>query len=195
LEEMPVNEQKVLDILGQTGARLEGHFRYSSGLHGAVYIQCGRVFQHAEHAEPLCKALAARFSGVDAVAGPAMGAVIMSYEVSRHLGCRNIFTERDGGAMTLRRGFTISPGERVLVVEDAVTTGKSALEVISLCKSLGAEVVGVGALVDRTAGRRPFENLPFEALIKLDIPAWTEEECPLCREGIPCVKPGSRPGA
>ena len=189
-----MNEQKVLDILDQAGARMEGHFRLSSGRHGAVYIQCGRVFQHAKHAEILCKALAERFSGIDAVIGPALGAVIMSYEVSRHLGCRNIFAEREGGEMTLRRGFSINPGERLLVVEDAITTGKSALEVISLCKGLGAEIAGVGGLVDRTSGENPF-GVPFEALVKLNIPTWTEDECPLCKEGIPCVKPGSRPGA
>jgi orotate phosphoribosyltransferase len=189
-----MNEQQVLEILTQTEARLEGHFRYSSGLHGGVYIQCGRVFQHAIYAEALCKALAGRFSGVDAVIGPALGAVIMSYETSRHLGCRNLFAERDGGEMVLRRGFTVKPGERLLIVEDAITTGKSALEVVSLCKKLGAEVVGVGALVDRTTKGDPFGDIPFEALIKLDIPAWAEEDCPLCKKGIPCVKPGSRPG-
>jgi orotate phosphoribosyltransferase len=190
-----MEEKKVLDILDETGARLEGHFRLSSGRHGAVYIQCGRVFQYPKHAEALCKSLAERFEGADAVIGPALGAVIMSYEVSRHLGCRNLFAEREGGTMALRRGFAVKPGERLLVVEDAITTGKSALEVVSLCRSLGAEVVGVGALVDRTGGRKPFEGIPFEALVKLDIPAWTEEECPLCRKGVPSVKPGSRPGA
>jgi orotate phosphoribosyltransferase len=95
--------------------------------------------------------------------------------------------------MALRRGFAIEPGERILVVEDAITTGKSALEVVSLCRGLGAEIVGVGALVDRTGDRKPFEGTPFEALVRLEIPTWTEEECPLCKEGIPCVKPGSRP--
>jgi len=192
---MLMNEQQVLNILDKTGARLEGHFQLSSGRHGAVYIQCGRVFAQAEQAEALCKALAGRFSGIDAVIGPALGAVIMSYEVSRHLGCRNLFAEREDGKMTLRRGFSVKPGERLLVVEDAITTGKSALEVISLCRDLGAEIVGVGSLVDRTASGNPF-GVTFESLIKLDIPTWTEYECPLCKEGkIPCIKPGSRPGA
>jgi orotate phosphoribosyltransferase len=190
-----MNGHQVLSILDKSGARLEGHFRLSSGRHGAVYIQCGRVFAHAEYAEILCKALAERFSGIDAVIGPALGAVIMSYEVSRHLGCRNLFAEREEGKMTLRRGFTVKPGERLLVVEDAITTGKSALEVISLCRDSGAEIVGVGSLVDRTASGNPF-GVPFESLVKLDIPTWTEDECPLCKEGkIPCIKPGSRPRA
>jgi orotate phosphoribosyltransferase len=157
-------------------------------------MQCGRVFQHAGYAEQLCRALAARFTGIDAVIGPALGAVIMSYEVSRHLGCRNLFAEREGGVMTLRRGFSLMPGERVLVVEDAVTTGGSVKEVIALCRTHGAEVAGVGALVDRTGGADPFD-VPFEALARLSIPSWTPEECPLCAEGVPCVKPGSRPGA
>ncbi|MCL2003471.1 MAG: orotate phosphoribosyltransferase [Oscillospiraceae bacterium] len=187
-----MDERTVLDILDRSGARLEGHFLLSSGRHGSTYMQCGRVFQHAEYAEKLCRALASRYSGIDAVAGPALGAVIMAYEVSRHLGCRNIFTERENGVMTLRRGFSIRPGERVLVVEDAVTTGGSVREVIEVCRSHGAEVIGVGALVDRTGGVNPFD-VPFHALIQVHIPAWTAEECPLCAEGIPCVKPGSRP--
>jgi orotate phosphoribosyltransferase len=118
----------------------------------------------------------------------------MSYEVSRHLGCRNIFAERENGVMTLRRGFSLSPGERVLVVEDAVTTGGSIKEVIAVCRERGAEVAGVGALVDRTGGTSPFD-VPFEALAKLDIPSWEPDKCPLCAKGVPCIKPGSRPGA
>jgi orotate phosphoribosyltransferase len=188
-----MDRQEVLDILDQTGARMEGHFILSSGRHGAAYVQCGRVFQHAGFSERLCRALAGRFTDIDAVIGPALGAVIMSYEVSRHLGARNVFAERAGGMMVLRRGFDLSPGSRVLVVEDAVTTGGSAKEVIALCGEYGAEVAGVGALVDRTGGVNPF-GVPFEALIRLDIPSWTADECPLCAQGIPPVKPGSRPG-
>lgn len=187
-----MDKQAVLDILDRAEARLEGHFRLTSGRHAAVYMQCGRVFQYADMAEALCKELASRFSGIDAVAGPAIGAVIMSYEVSRHLNCRNLFTERENGAMALRRGFSLNAGERVLVVEDNVTTGGSVKEVIALCRERGAEVAGVGALVDRTGGENPFD-VPFEALIRLNIPSWPPEECPLCAEGIPCVKPGSRP--
>ena len=189
-----MHEEAVLRILDRAKARMEGHFRLSSGRHGAVYMQCGRVFQYPEMAETLCKELASRFANVEAVAGPALGAVIMAYEVSRHLGCRNLFAERENGVMTLRRGFTVKPGERILVVEDAVTTGGSVKEVISLCRECGADVIGVGALIDRAGGANPFD-VPFEALARLDIPSWTEEECPLCKEGVPCVKPGSRPGA
>lgn len=189
-----MDTKAVLDILDRSGARLEGHFRLSSGRHAATYIQCGRVFQHADMAEKLCKALAKRFEDIDLVVGPALGAIIMTYEVSRHLSCRNLFTERENGVMTLRRGFAIQPGERVLVVEDAVTTGGSVKETIAVCLERGADVVGVGALVDRTGGGNPFD-VPFEALVKLDIPSWTAEECPLCKQGIPCVKPGSRPDA
>jgi orotate phosphoribosyltransferase len=188
-----MDERAVLDILDRSGARLEGHFLLSSGRHAATYMQCGRVFQTAGFSEILCRALAARFSGIDAVAGPALGAVIMSYEVSRHLGCRNIFTERENGVMTLRRGFSLQKGERVLVVEDTVTTGGSVREVIALCRGLGAEVAAVGALVDRTGGVSPFD-VPFEALVRLQIPSWTPDECPLCTQGLPVTKPGSRPG-
>jgi orotate phosphoribosyltransferase len=189
-----MDKQAVLDILDRSEARLEGHFLFSSGRHGATYMQGGRVFQYAEFSEKLCRALAACFSDVDAVIGPALGAVVMSYEVSRHLGCRNIFAERENGVMTLRRGFFINPGDRVLVVEDVVTTGGSANEVVALCRNYGAEIAGVGALVDRTGGVNPFD-VPFEALIRLSIPSWTPEECPLCAEGIPLIKPGSRPGS
>jgi orotate phosphoribosyltransferase len=170
---------------------MEGHFRLSSGRHAATYMQCGRVFESASLAEKLCRELAGRFSDVDAVVGPALGAVIMSYEVSRCLGCRNMFAERENGVMTLRRGFAIRPGERVLVVEDAVTTGGSVKEVMGVCLERGADVLGVGALVDRTSGGNPF-GVPFEALVRISIPSWTAEECPLCKQGIPCVKPGSR---
>ncbi|MDR0326253.1 MAG: orotate phosphoribosyltransferase [Oscillospiraceae bacterium] len=187
-----MDEKAVLDILDRTRARLEGHFRYTSGRHGAVYIQGAQVFQHAEMAEKLCRALAGKFSGVDAVIGPAVGAILMSYEVSRHLGCRNLFVERENGVFKLRRNFSITPGERILMVEDVVTTGGSVKEAMAVCREHGAEIIGVGALVDRTGGANPFDVL-FEALVRLDIPSWTEEECPLCKEGIPCVKPGSRP--
>jgi orotate phosphoribosyltransferase len=188
-----MDQKAVLDILNRAGARLEGHFCLSSGRHGSVYMQCGKVFQYAEAAEQLCKALAARFSGADAVAGPAIGAIIMSYEVSRHLGCRNLFTERENGVMTLRRGFTVNPGERILVVEDVVTTGGSVKETIAALRERGAEIIGVGAIVDRTGGVNPFD-VPLESLIRPNIQSWTAEECPLCKEGIPIVKPGSRPG-
>ncbi|MCL1806152.1 MAG: orotate phosphoribosyltransferase [Oscillospiraceae bacterium] len=189
-----MNQKEALGILDQAGARLEGHFRLTSGRHAAVYMQCGKVFQHAGFSETLCKELASRFSNIDAVIGPAVGAVIMSYEVSRHLGCRNLFTERENGVMTLRRGFGLKPGERVLVVEDTVTTGGSVKETIAVCREHGADVAGVGSVVDRTGGGNPFD-VPFESLLQIAIPSWTPEECPLCAEGtIPCVKPGSRPG-
>ena len=187
-----MDQNAVLAILDRAGARLEGHFRLTSGRHAGIYMQCGRVFQHADMTEELCRALAGRFTDVDAVVGPAVGAVIMAYEVSRHLKCPNIFTERENGGMTLRRGFSIKPGERVLVVEDAITTGGTVKEVIALCREHGANVIGVGALVDRTGGNNPFD-VSLEALAKMDIPSWDAEDCPLCKEGVPCVKPGSRP--
>jgi orotate phosphoribosyltransferase len=194
--EPAVEQQEILNILDLTEARMKGHFLLSSGRHAAVYIQCSRVFQHSEYAEKLCAELAKRFYKIDTVIGPAVGAVLMAYEVSRHLGsrCHNMFAEREKGVMTLRRGFSIKRGERVLVVEDVVTTGKSVREVITMCRKHGANVLGVGAFIDRTGGINPFD-VSFESLVPQTFPSWLPEECPLCAKGeLPLTKPGSRSG-
>ncbi len=187
-----LTQEQALEIFRETGVLQEGHFRLTSGRHSDRYMQCAQVFQHASHAETLCRALAGQFENIDVVIGPAVGAIQMAYEVSRHLvGCRNIFAERENGVFTLRRGFFIKPGERVLVVEDAVTTGGSVKEVIELVRSHGGELAGVGALVDRSGGKADF-GAPFRAAVRVDIPSWEADSCPLCALDIPCVKPGSR---
>jgi orotate phosphoribosyltransferase len=159
-------------------------------------MQCARLFEHPAQSADLCARLAGLFKNdagkIDVVAGPALGGIIMAYEVARALGARNVFAERENGAMTLRRGFRIEPGERVLVVEDVVTTGGSVRETIGLLRSAGAEVIGVGAVVDRSNGTTDF-GVAFRSLVSMDIKSWDETQCPLCLAGEPIVKPGSRP--
>lgn len=176
------------------GAVADGHFMLSSGLHSPIYVQSALILQYPEEAQALGSALADRLRPLCAqvVIGPALGAVVVAHEVARALGVRAIFAERVEGQMALRRGFAIAEGERVLVVEDVVTTGGSAAEVASLVRAAGGEVVGFGALVDRTGGRTGLEA-HLEALITLDLPTFAPDRCPQCREGVPARKSGSRP--
>ena len=171
----------------------EGHFLLTSGRHSDKYLQCAKIFQYTKYSEELCAALAEKFNnkGVELVIGPAIGAIQMSYEVSRHLGVKNIFAERENGTMTLRRNFTIEPGQKVLVVEDVVTTGGSVREVIDIVKQYGGEVVGLGVIVDRTGGKIDF-GVPLESVISMEVLSYDAEDCPLCKQGLPLVKPGSR---
>ncbi|MDR1482016.1 MAG: orotate phosphoribosyltransferase [Synergistaceae bacterium] len=184
-------DKKAADILERLKVLRTGHFSLTSGLHSDRYMQCAKLFENPLESEELCSDLSKRFSDIDLVAGPAVGGIIMAYEVARALGVRNIFAEREGGKMTLRREFSVSQGERVLIVEDVVTTGGSVKEVIDLLRESGAEIAGVGAIVDRSGGRVSF-GVPFHALITTDVSSWKEEECPLCRDGVPLSKPGSR---
>ncbi|MBS4021198.1 MAG: orotate phosphoribosyltransferase [Dethiobacter sp.] len=189
-----LTEDKVLEILKETEVLLEGHFLLTSGKHSDRYLQCARVLQYPHHAAVLCGALAEHFASAkpQLCIGPALGGVIIAYETARSLGVRGIFAERDkDGEMELRRGFNVKPGERVLVLEDVVTTGGSVLEVVNLVKDMGGEVVGVGSIVDRSGGMADFD-VPFTSLIKLDAKAFDSADCPLCLQGIPAVKPGSR---
>ena len=186
-------EQQLL----QEHALLRGHFRLSSGLHSDTYVQCARFLRRPELAEAAAAALAAqvRAGGLrpDTVVGPAMGGVVMGYELARQLGVPGIFTERDEtGQMTLRRGFTIGPGEKILIAEDVVTTGKSTNEVARLLTGLGAEILGVASLIDRTGGQAAL-NFPNFALLPVAAATYDPADCPLCRAGVPVVKPGSRP--
>ncbi len=188
---------QVTKILTDAGVLLEGHFLLTSGKHSNRYLQCAKLFRNARAAELICKELAERFQseGIEVVIGPAMGAIQMAYEVSRHLGCENFFAERDDeGKMTLRRGFEVHPGMRVLVVEDVVTTGGSVKEVIELVRAAGGVVVGVGSVVDRTGGAMDFgDGIRFESTYPIKVDAWEPADCPLCKEGkLPPVKPGSR---
>ncbi|MDR7485838.1 MAG: orotate phosphoribosyltransferase [Armatimonadota bacterium] len=177
------------------GAVQEGHFLLSSGLHSGAYVQSALILQHPDEAEALGRALAdlARPLRPDLVIGPALGAVIVAHEVGRALRVRALFAERADGRLALRRGFAVAPGERALIVEDVITTGGSTAEVAALVRQAGGVVAGVAALVDRTGGRRTFE-VPLQALLTLDLPAFPAGACPLCRAGVPATKPGSRPG-
>ena len=188
--------RKLLETLQDIGAIQSGHFLLSSGKHSANYVQCARLFEHPASAQALCSHLVSKLSdlAIDVVAGPALGGVIIAYELARQLGRRNIFSERQEGQMVLRRGFTLQAKERVLVVEDVVTTGGSARELLELVAAAGATPVAVAAIINRhPQGENPF-NLPFFPLLNLDFPAWQPEDCPLCQNGSQAIKPGSRPG-
>lgn len=179
------------------GAHQKGHFLLSSGLHSADYLQCALFLAHPERAEEAGRALAEalRQAGVSPqlVIAPAMGGLIIGHEVARALGRPFLFTEREDGLMTLRRGFALSPGQSVAIIEDVVTTGKSTREVAAILSQRGAEVLAVGSLVNRTRQSNPFAPLPYRCLLEVDFATWTADECPLCREGVPINKPGSRP--
>lgn len=178
--------------LQETGALHAGHFELSSGLHSGHYFQCARLLQHPVEAVWACRELANRIPvPVDVVVGPALGGVIVAYEVARALGVRALFAERKDGVMQLRRGFEVAPGERILVVEDVVTTGLSAREAAACLEALGGKVVAYASLVDRSGGAADFPA-PFHALLRLNVEAFRPDECPLCEEGLPLVKPGSR---
>ena len=191
-----MDPSRVLEHLRESEALLEGHFELSSGFHSDRYFQCAKVLQYPERAADLARGLAERVkdANVEVVVGPAMGAVVWSFAVAQALGVRSLFTERQDTVMTLRRGFELRPGERVLVVEDAVSTGRSAREAIEVVKGTGAEIVGVGSIVNRSGGN-PFEDdgLPLWALCDVTVNMWSPDDCPLCANGGVAVKPGSRP--
>ena len=182
----------VLDRFRRAGALLEGHFRLTSGLHSSGYLQSALVLQHPRQAEACGAAVADRVRtlGAQTVLSPALGGIVIGQEVGRALGIRAIFAERQDGALTLRRGFALAPGEKVLVVEDVVTTGGSTREMIAVARAVGAEVVGAAAIIDRSDGSQL--DVPFHALAAVSIPTYAPDSCPLCRAGQPIVKPGSR---
>jgi orotate phosphoribosyltransferase len=188
-----MTENELLDIFRKHSALLEGHFILSSGLHSDRYVQCAQVLQHPRVAEQLCSQLADQLRHLkpSVVAAPALGGVLVAHEVARALGVRAIFTERQEGAMTLRRGFTLEPGEPTLVVEDVITTGLSTRETIQCIEQAGGRVVGAGTLIDRSGGTADL-GIAKASLISLKIQNYNPAECPLCKAGIPAVKPGSR---
>jgi orotate phosphoribosyltransferase len=188
-----MTESEILRVFRQNSALLEGHFVLSSGLHSERYIQCALVLQHPRLAEQLCSELASRLAHLapSVVAAPALGGVIVAHEVARALGIRALFTERQMGAMSLRRGFSFSPGEPALVVEDVITTGGSTLETMACVSQAGGKVVGVGALIDRSGGTADLA-VPKASLVTLAVPNYSPTVCPLCKSGIPATKPGSR---
>ncbi len=185
--------KEILAIFKEHSALLEGHFILSSGLHSDRYIQCALVLQHPWVAEQLCSQLASLLRNLKAavVAAPALGGVIVAHEVARALGVRALFTERQDGAMSLRRGFSFAANESALVVEDVITTGGSTRETIQCVEQAGGKVVGVGALIDRSSGVAKFP-VPKVALATLTVGNYNPSDCPLCRSGVPAVKPGSR---
>lgn len=188
-----MTDRETLDLYEATGALLRGHFRLTSGLHSDVYLQSALVLQYPAHAGALGAALAAPFrnDGIQTVLAPAIGGILVAHEVARALGVRAVFTEREEGVMRLRRGFTVATGERCLVVEDVMTTGGSIREVVGCVETLGATVVGVGSLIDRSGGGA---NFPVKraTLATVKATTWKPEECPLCRAGGQAIKPGSR---
>lgn len=189
-----LSQDEILQIFKDTGALLQGHFLLTSGKHSAQYMQCAQVLQYPAKAEALCKELAVKFEEfeIDTVIAPAVGGIVVAHDVGRALEVKAIFTERQNGEMTLRRGFELALGEKVLVVEDVITTGGSVKEVIKVVKEAGAIPVGVGVLVDRSGGKADFGGLPLHSLIQMNIEVFEPENCPLCAQGLPAEKPGSR---
>ncbi|WP_032120551.1 orotate phosphoribosyltransferase [Clostridium amazonitimonense] len=181
----------VIDILKESGALLEGHFLLSSGRHSNKYCQCAKLLQYPDKAAEVLKIVANKLKDIeiDIIVGPAMGGIVVAYELGRQLEKRAIFSERENGVMTLRRGFEIKPSEKVLIAEDVVTTGKSSMETAQLIKSLGGEVVGIASIVDRSSGDI---GLPIYSAIKLNIESYEQSNCPMCKDGIGYIKPGSR---
>jgi orotate phosphoribosyltransferase len=192
---MIIKTEEVMRNFEQAGAIQKGHFKLTSGVHSDTYIQCAQVMQHPEFMHNLCSELGKKFRGddIDVIVGPAIGGIIMAHVMARVLGpwVRAIFTERENGKMTLRRSFEIIQGEKVLVVEDVTTTGSSVREVMDIINSRQGKVVGVGVLIDRSGGKVDF-GIKTEKLLTVDIKTYLPEECPLCKKGIPTVKPGSR---
>ena len=188
-----LSERETLELYEKTGALMRGHFRLTSGLHSDIYLQSALVLQYPEHAARLGEALAAPFTDARAqtVLAPAIGGILVAHEVARALGVRALFTEREDGAMRLRRGFTLTPGERCLVVEDVITTGGSTREVVECVRASGGSVIGVGSLIDRSGGTAVFD-VKRASLAMVSASTWPPEACPLCKSGGHAIKPGSR---
>ena len=188
-----MTRDELLDLYRTSGALLEGHFRLTSGLHSPGYLQCALVLQHPAHAEALGRAIADRVRDRRAtvVLSPALGGVVIGQEVGRALAVRAIFAERQEGRLALRRGFTLAPDDRVLVVEDVMTTGGSTRETIEVATAAGGQVVGAASIVDRSGGTIRFD-VPFASLLEIALPIYQPDRCPLCAQGLPVVKPGSR---
>ncbi|HMN50335.1 MAG TPA: orotate phosphoribosyltransferase [Ignavibacteriaceae bacterium] len=191
---MNSNNVDVLKIFKSTEALLEGHFLLTSGRHSNQYFQCAKVLQYPDYTAEICSIIAEHFKDfeIDTVIAPAMGGMIVGYEVARQLNKRSIFTERENKEMTLRRGFSLSKGEKVLVCEDVITTGGSVKEVIEIVKKFDAQIVGVASIVDRSNGKVDF-GFPLFSTLKLDVVSYEPDNCPICKEGkLELIKPGSR---
>lgn len=187
-----LTEKEVEDLLIETSAIMEGHFLLTSGLHSPRYVEKFNVLQKPVYTEKLCKAMAEKFkdANIETVVGPVTGGILLAHETGKALGTRAIFTERENGKMTFRRGFTLHEGERVLIVEDIVTTGGSIREVIDVVKEHGGVPVAVSMLVDRSGGKATFGDVPCTALLHMDVQTYAPDECPLCKQGISMTKRG-----
>ncbi len=183
----------MLEMLQKVGALLQGHFLLSSGKHSSKYIQCAKIFEYPQYGDEVGRMIAQKIlqHKPDIVIGPALGGIIVAYTVARNLNARAMFTEREDGVMKLRRGFQINEGERVAIVEDVTTTGKSVLEVAEVVKEFGGQICCIASIIDRSTQPLPFD-VPFYSLLKLDLPIYEPESCPLCEQKVPIVKPGSR---
>lgn len=191
-----MDQNEVRELFKKNNALLNGHFLLSSGLHSDTYFQSALILQHPAEAEKLARELAKQINEksikIDAVVSPAMGGIIIGHEVARALGVRAVFTERVDGKVTLRRGFSVNKNEKVIVVEDVITTGLSTKEVIDSIIPMGADVAAVASLVDRSAGKADFGGVPRFSLLSLEVKSYKAQECPLCKDGSEAVKPGSR---
>ena len=187
-----MTEKEVEDLLIETSAIMEGHFLLTSGLHSPRYVEKFNVLQKPVYTEKLCRAMAEKFkdANIETVVGPVTGGILLAHETGKALGTRAIFTERENGKMTFRRGFTLHEGERVLIVEDIVTTGGSIREVIDVVKEHGGIPVAVSMLVDRSGGKATFGDVPSTALLHMDVQTYQPDDCPLCKQGIPMTKRG-----
>lgn len=181
----------MLEILKETGALLEGHFLLTSGKHSKEYVQCAKILRYPDKAAEVLQSVAEKLKALDLdlLVGPAMGGIIVAYELGRQLGIEAIFTERVDGQMELRRGFEIKQGDRIAICEDVVTTAKSSMEVKKLLESMGGEVIALASIIDRTAGNVDIDVI---SAIKLEIETFDKEDCPMCKAGMEYVKPGSR---
>lgn len=186
----------MLEILRKVGALLEGHFLLSSGKHSSKYVQCAKIFEYPEYGDEVGRLIAEKIAQhkPDIVIGPALGGIIVAYTVARYTKARAMFTEREDGVMKLRRGFQIDKGEKVAIVEDVTTTGKSVLEVAEVVKEYGGQICCIASIIDRSVQPLPFD-VPFYSLVKLELPIYEPDDCPLCKQKIQLVKPGSRTGS
>lgn len=187
-----MTEQEVKQLLTETNAIMEGHFLLTSGLHSAHYVEKFNVLQRPKYTEKLCAAMAEKFkdANIETVVGPMTGGILLAHETGKALGVRAIFTERENGKMTFQRGFSLHEGERVLIVEDIVTTGGSIKEVIDAVREFGGTPVAISMLVDRSGGKLDFGDVPHTALLNMNVEAYKPEDCPLCKKNIPLTKRG-----
>jgi len=188
-----MTEEQIVEILKQSGALLNGHFQLRSGLHSDHFFQAALLLQYPDKAETVCRHLAERFADteIETVISPAVGGLIVGQEVARAIGCRAIFADKEDGELVLKRGFSLRPGEKVLVAEDVVTKGGRVQQTIDLVRSKGAEVVGVAVIVDRSGGSATFD-VPFKSALKLELPTFDPADCPMCRQGMAIDRPGSK---